>query len=261
MQKPKVRIFHNLARSGETLVCRCLGSMSNIVLLSEIHPFGHNFFHIQNPLFQAHQWHDLIQPEDVRGKEYSFIEVIHLIENKCREKYKHLILRDWSHLDFIGIPFINNPPKKMLLVESLLNDFELIRLALVRHPIDQWISTNTFNPLRGILSIDIFLDAYLKYAVSISQIGFTRYEDFTRDPVKQMQWICEKIMLQFDEKFIDKWYTCKKISGDYKSPSRGDVLNRITSLPRLPIEANVLQQFQKNKKYWEVLNVLGYADV
>lgn len=47
MVKPKIRIFHNLGRSGGTLICKCLGCMEHIVLLSEIHPLGTNYY---NPL-------------------------------------------------------------------------------------------------------------------------------------------------------------------------------------------------------------------
>ena len=40
MAKPIIRIIHNLARSGGTPICKCLGCMSDIVLLSEIEPNG-----------------------------------------------------------------------------------------------------------------------------------------------------------------------------------------------------------------------------
>jgi hypothetical protein len=45
-----VRIVHTLARSGGTLVCRCLGSMSGAVVLSKIHPMAR---HLMNPIAQA----------------------------------------------------------------------------------------------------------------------------------------------------------------------------------------------------------------
>jgi len=37
--KPRIRLLHQLGRSGGTLISRCLGSMQGVVLLSEIHPF------------------------------------------------------------------------------------------------------------------------------------------------------------------------------------------------------------------------------
>ncbi len=44
---PVVRLVHHLARSGGTLISRCLGCMSGVLLLSEIHPLGTRHF---NPL-------------------------------------------------------------------------------------------------------------------------------------------------------------------------------------------------------------------
>jgi len=36
--KPKLWVLHNMPRSGGTLLSKCLGSMSEHILLSEIHP-------------------------------------------------------------------------------------------------------------------------------------------------------------------------------------------------------------------------------
>ena len=136
MSKPSIRVFTGLARAGGTLVSRCLGAMDNIVLLSEIHPHGTHMF---NPLAQAHDWYGLVKPEETR-RQYDFIESIQLIEQRCRTAGKTLVIRDWAHLDFIGRPFVNNPPYKLLLTEALAPVFDIVQFALVRHPIDQWVS-------------------------------------------------------------------------------------------------------------------------
>jgi hypothetical protein len=44
MGKQKLRMIHNMARSGSTLVCKCLGCMEGVVLLSELHPLATKFF-------------------------------------------------------------------------------------------------------------------------------------------------------------------------------------------------------------------------
>ena len=38
--KPGIRILHHMARSGGTIISRCLGCMKDVILLSEIHPLG-----------------------------------------------------------------------------------------------------------------------------------------------------------------------------------------------------------------------------
>ena len=36
----EIRLIHNLQRSGGTIISKCLGAQENVILLSEIHPYG-----------------------------------------------------------------------------------------------------------------------------------------------------------------------------------------------------------------------------
>jgi len=56
-------ILHHLARTGGTLISRCLGSMDGVCLLSEISHLGTS--HV-NPLQQAADWYGLVQVDEVR---------------------------------------------------------------------------------------------------------------------------------------------------------------------------------------------------
>jgi hypothetical protein len=60
--RPSIRLWHNLARSGSTMIGRCLGCMKGVCLLSEIHPLGARFI---NPFGQANEWFGLFSPEDI----------------------------------------------------------------------------------------------------------------------------------------------------------------------------------------------------
>ena len=139
--KPQLRLIHNMARSGSTLMCKCLGSMQRITLLSEIHPAATQMF---NPLNQAHVWFHLLSKKDVaslqQGKSLGFVDAIRLIERRARQKKKHLVIRDWAHLDFTGLPFVESPSFNLGLADALSNDFRLIKLFMVRHPVDHWLS-------------------------------------------------------------------------------------------------------------------------
>jgi len=55
-------LLHHLARTGGTLLCRCLASMDSVYLLSEINPQGVAHF---NPLRQAADWYGLVAPEEI----------------------------------------------------------------------------------------------------------------------------------------------------------------------------------------------------
>ena len=72
--KPAIRILHNMARSGGTLIAQCIGALPGVALLSEIHPDGVRFI---DPLRQAQEWHGLIDAEEAAelaiGREGRFL--------------------------------------------------------------------------------------------------------------------------------------------------------------------------------------------
>jgi len=142
-QKPALPILHHMARSGGTIISRCIGCMQGIVLLSEIHPFGYERRYI-NPLAQAHEWYGLLTPEDVSlvlSRElYPFAEGIALIRERCEERGLTLVIRDWSHIDFTGWPHNPAPAFRLSTAQALTGRFKVVSAATVRHPIDQWLS-------------------------------------------------------------------------------------------------------------------------
>jgi hypothetical protein len=171
------------------------------------------------------------------------------------------VLRDWAYFDFVGIPFINSPSHKLLLAEMLADDFEVVRLALVRHPIDQWLSMIKTFPVLESVPVELYLAGYWEYSQQIQSCGFVRYEDFTGDPVGQMEVICSRFQLEFDRDFMARWQEYDKITGDTdRTISRGAGLNKIVSLPRRPCEDSLLKRFRSNKIYGKALELLGYED-
>ncbi len=261
LNRPTVRILHNLARAGGTLVSKCLGCMDRIVLLSEIHPQGGKYF---NPVTQAHQWHKLLNAEDreklKEAKNVDFTDGIKLIQSRCRQRGDELVIRDWGHLDFMAVPFLARAGFRSLLADALGAGFELRRISLVRHPVDEWLSLSKLAVVQGKLSLEMYLRGYLHFAKQGLGTGFVRYEDFTREPVWQMKVICEKLQLPFDESFMEKWYDYKKVTGDTSSQSRGAKLRRIQPLARQPVSPELLEKFRNNDDYWESLKLLGYSD-
>ena len=160
----KLRIFSNLARTGGTLVSRCLGSMEHIALLSEIHPFGAQVSDTFNILSQARKWYDVPKTEVLGSKRFSFNEITRLIAEALDEKGLQLIIRDWVHLDFMAVPFLDEPYYQSRLVELLEKDFDIIQFHLVRHPVAQWLSFDKYGTLHGILSLEQNLERYYRYA-------------------------------------------------------------------------------------------------
>lgn len=250
-----------MARSGSTLICKCLGCMEGVALLSEQHPKAWNLF---NPLTQAEAWFQLITPSefaDMKKKGViTFIEAITLIEERCRARGLTLVLRDWAHLDYTGLPFVATPGYRPLLYTALSENFDIIRISTTRDPVTQWQSLVKLPMMHksiqsGALSLGQFLVGYRKYAELCVETGFIRYEDFVRNPEMAMRKMCEHLEIKFDPEFANKWYVYKKISGDIIIQRNS---NEIKMPPIRPIEPDLRRKFLASADYHRSCELLGY---
>jgi protein O-GlcNAc transferase len=261
MEKQKLRMIHNMARSGSTLMCKCLGCMEGVVLLSELHPRAWSLF---NPLKQAEEWFGLLTPNEIAELQkqggVNYTSAIALIEQRCRERGDTLVLRDWAHLDYTGFPFITTPGYRPLLYTELAESFDIIRISTTRDPVTQWQSLIQLavmhEPLQsGAFSLDQFLAGYRKYAELCVETGFVRYEDFLRKPELAMRKLCEHLQIKFDPGFIKKWPDYKTITGDIVNPRSS---NKIKIPAKRPVEPGLRKQFLANADYHRACALLGY---
>ena len=260
-EKPTIRIFHNMARSGGTLVCKCIGAMENVRLFSEIHPKA-NFAEYLNIVDQAHRWYGLTSKEDIASK-LPFSEGLQLVYEQCQNENSQMVIRDWASIDFIGKVLIDHPTYRFALDQWLGSHFKTKVFALVRHPLDQWLSTRRLNIYADKLSEEEFFLGYRCYAEAV-QDHFIRYEDFTANPESAMTKICRGLDLQYDAGFMQRWHLNEAITGDNKRSSRGttgDEAAAIRSLPRREIDRTLLAQIRRNDDYHQALAILGYEDV
>ena len=261
--KPTIRLLHNLPRCGGTIISKCLATMENNLLLSEIHPRSMDLMY--NPLQQAHEWFNLLSTKDLNEfattKPISFMEAIHLIHKRSQERDCSLIIRDWAHYDFLGVPWTNNLSYRLDLAETLKPDFNLIQAAIVRHPIDQWLGLQRWRNIREHLALEHFLKGYLEFARIVSQIEFIRYEDFTKNPDANLEKLCKTLNIEFDSNYVSKWKEYKQITGDINL-QQDDLTNleeeRISPRPRRYIEPETLEKIESSEFYQEAITLLGY---
>lgn len=258
----QISILHNMARSGGTLISKCLGCMENVVLLSEIHPYiSTNPF---NPITQAQEWHNLLLERDrwylQQNIDISWTQAIEVIHRRTLQAGKQLILRDWSHIDFTGKPWFDNPSYKFTCVKILEEYFDIKNICTVRHPIDQWLSLSKLSVINNQIDLPTFLRGYRKFAECAVETGFLRYEDFTHSPEESLKLLCENLAVNYDSTYSEKWFNYTKITGDTKKNSSGRATgeNTIVSLPRKSIPTKLKTQFQKNNDYNIALRLLGY---
>jgi hypothetical protein len=230
--------------------------MSGVILLSEIHPLGIRQF---NPLAQAQRWFGLLSSHDLaalaaRGQ-IGFADAIGLIHRRAEECNQRLVVRDWSHLDFTGVPFVARPAYRLLLAEACGKQFDLRQVCTVRHPLDQWLSLARLAILQGKLTLADFLAGYRRFAETASEIGFFRYEDFTAEPAPVMKAICKRLELKFDAGFRGRWHEYALVTGDVAGSRAGSAIG---PLPRRPVEAALLEELSTNDDYRQSLRLLGY---
>jgi hypothetical protein len=254
--RPTLRLVHHMARSGGTLISRCLGCMSGVLLLSEIHPLGTAQF---NPLVQAQRWYGLLSSQDLaelkaRGR-IAFVDAIDLIHRRAADAGQRLVIRDWSHLDFTGVPVVASPAYRLLTAEALASRFELRQICTVRHPLDQWLSLRQLAVVHGKLSLEAYLAGYRRFAEQAREIGFFRYEDFAADPGAVMKELCRRLEVRFDRHFTERWSSYAFVTGDV-SGSRGGF--EIRPVPQRPVEPELLEALPANADYRAGLELLGY---
>jgi hypothetical protein len=231
--------------------------MSGVLLLSEIHPLGTAQF---NPLVQAQRWYGLLSSQDLADlrarRRVGFVEAIELIHQRAVDAGQRLVIRDWSHLDFTGVPFVANPAYRLRTADALAGRFELRQICTVRHPLDQWLSLRGLAVVQGKLTLESYLAGYRRFAEQARQIGFLRYEEFVADPDAVMRALCRQLDLRFDRHFVERWSSYAFVTGDV-SGSRGGF--EIQPVPRRPAEPELLDALQTNSDYTASLELLGYT--
>lgn len=257
-KKPRLAIICHLNSSGGTVISKCLGSMENIVLLSEIHPWGccqgKGYFH---PLYQYLKWHDMgeLRQKLESGKHQlestEFSHILNLISTQTSKECKQLLIREWSYIDYFsggGYPV----PYKSVLQEALSEKFTLSIVATIRHPIDMWLSMVASNFANNI-SLEHFLFGYWKFAQYVNGVGYFKYEDFVENPDFVLQEICQKLKTEFDPSYTEKWLNYAKITGD-----SGRKTARIKKRNRREIDKKLLQKFSQNPHYQMSIKLLNY---
>lgn len=257
--KPKIRVLHHLARSGGTLICRCLGSMQGVALFSEVHP---DTMRLMDPVRQAHEWHGLISDTDIKAWKrrggVDFTQLFVLANFRAQQQKKTLLLRDWSHIDYHGLPYAK-PTMRPHIAEVLSDQFEVVRTATVRHPIDQYLSFTGLPIMRGVaLPLKAYLEGCERFAAEAVAIGFVRYEDFTRDPDASLKTLCERLELPFDGSYIDRWAANDHVTGDTTGTRGGR--QEIRPLARRQADESTIAAFRAYESYHRIKELLGYDE-
>jgi len=256
--RPKVPVLRHLARTGGTLITKCLGSMTGVVVLSELHP---NNLVQTNPMAQAIEWFGLVTKDQARSWQRAggptfdgFIRVCH---DAAAARGDTLVVREWSHLDYHGVPFCA-PTMRSGVCAALGTDFECVQACTVRHPIDQYLSLMD-TAIGPALGLERYLAGAAAFAREAREIGFVRYEDFTRDPDTALSTLCDRLGLAFDPGYRDRWPEYATVTGDTASGiGRGAARREIEPMKRREPDADLLGRCRASAAYLQACDALGY---
>lgn len=250
--------MYQLGRSGSTVISRCVATMKGVALLSEVHPLA--TIELHTPIFQAREFFrigtaKIATGPGAGGAPAGFAAQIAAIERECRARGLLLVIRDWTHMDFMGVPY-TRPAYQMSTRRALAPLFRLVETATVRHPIDQWLSQENLPIMRGRMTLQEYLRGYRLFAEEAARTGFIRYEDFTRDPDAQLRTLCARLEIAFDPEYRQRWKQYRKITGDViATRNQSD----IQFSPRRPVRDGLLDEFAGNEDYTASLRLLGYG--
>ena len=206
--KPRrIVTLHHLACSGGTIMTKCLATMPQAMVLSEIHPES-----VAQPAFdplaqlrsgyrgelrEVHQ--DLLLGQFRRE-----IVVAHTIAQSLG---KVLVLRDHAHADFAW-----RRTRQSALVEALSDEFEITPILTMRNPQEAWISMQREDWFSG--SVDEFCQAQIALIEAFEDAPLFHYEDFVEAPDKIVRAMCETAGIAFAEGFEQRLDQIDHLTGD-----------------------------------------------
>ena len=255
-KKTRVALLHHLPRSGGTVLSRCIGSLESVALLSEINPHSVTRF---NPLVQARDWHGLFDADlDTKmqdGDTEGFKFAIAKITSALASTPKQLVVRDWSHVDFMGIPIESDRPGSLRLASTLASDFDVMSVASIRNPVDQYLSMHKLPILQESWDSELVWRAMRKFAEQIQGMPWIRYEQFVVDPEKEIKRLCEHWQIQFDDRFLTRWTEYVHVTGDPVRLTKRE----IQRTPRSPVPDDFWLSVVENDDFYATLDILGYS--
>jgi hypothetical protein len=214
-EKRKLRAIHHFACSGGTLISKCISSLPNVFLMSELQPTsllhlrdGHPKFSPSDVITQARYAH-IPNINELAWK--VFVNSIEISNEHVQSLGGHLVIRAHTHSEFcVG----SEIPKSSPTIEHLKSKFDLINILTVRNPIDSYLSLIEngwvhFEPA----SFDDYCNRLLECLNQFEDSQVFKYEDIVSSPERSLREIARTLALPFSESFIDT-FSAFKVTGD-----------------------------------------------
>ncbi|MEH6587180.1 MAG: hypothetical protein V7720_11505 [Halioglobus sp.] len=255
-KKETIRTIHHFACTGGTLFTKCLASMPNTLILSEVEPQS------TIPPKSLFTPTDLIQllRKSTRHPSKALISNVFLsglgvIQDSCKRRGLHLILRDHSHSKYC---YGDIDQKAPTLLKTVAAQHRTLSVITVRHPLDSYLSLATKNWLHfHPVTVEEYAKRYLKFLNDNKGIKVFKYEDLIENSGDTIRGICDELKLPYFSGFEDV-FGVHIVSGD-----SGRTSNLIGKRERREIPEKVKSEFATGPlpTFHELCRILGYRDV
>ncbi|MDQ2070150.1 sulfotransferase family protein [Natronospira bacteriovora] len=248
-----IRMVHHFACTGGTLISKCLASLPNAWLLSEVDPLS-----------------ELYKPP---GR-FSPTDFINLIRNSTREapadllqdifmaslgvtarsainRGLRLIIRDHTHSHYCTGSEVKARPT---IADIVARERRTISIVTTRDPVDSYVSLVKnewlhFEP--G--SVDEYAARYMKFLEDYKHAKLVRYEEFVQWPEMVMRQMADELEMPYDDCFMDV-FNVYDLSGDSGRSGR-----EICARPRQEIPEEICSSMTNSKNFQLLRHRLGYG--
>ncbi|MFZ2314367.1 MAG: hypothetical protein WAW86_01740 [Gammaproteobacteria bacterium] len=257
-----IELIHDLGGCGGTLLTQCLGSMQNVIVLSECNPLTANLFEGGlNPYVQLEKWHpdlfvtikDEFSAKDLQDQKV-FCHFVESVKFSAQKMGINVIIRDYNYIDYYGVPFLIKPAMNSSLMHSIGNTFNCRSVLLVRHPLYQYNSLRSHEIVRGMLSPDLFLSGYDTFLTDFAGCKIIKYEDIVSSPIEAISDLCHYFELPFSEDFTSKFYKNNAVTGNLNR--MGD--SQISLSKKAVLQDQWTNELQHRSEFQALVAVLGY---
>ncbi|MEM1088751.1 MAG: sulfotransferase family protein [Pseudomonadota bacterium] len=248
-----IRTIHHFACTGGTLIAKCIASMPNTGVLSEVEPHsrqtisGGGLFHPTDllALLRVGTYQSTSQLESA-----VFLNGLETIYKDSQAKGLRLVLRDHAHGKFCFGELVSDHPS---LLELLRSRFEVRSVVTVRHPLDSYLSLLSnqwlhFQPS----TLEEYSKRYLQFLQLHEGLPVCRYEELVRAPHETMMIVCDSLDLPFSETF-EHTFNVHRLSGD-----SGRSSGTITMRPRRETPEDLADEKSESASYRSLCGKLGY---
>ncbi|MGQ8367489.1 hypothetical protein ACUNWE_19690 [Alteromonas sp. 1036] len=253
-QKPTIRIIHHFACSGGTLVSKCVSALPNTFLLSELHPTSTLHIYSEKPAFMPtdvitmSRHANIPDLEDLAWK--IFNANIAIANTHVESRGGHLVIRDHTHSDYcVGNKYV----KRSSIVTNLEQDFNILRIATIRNPIDSYASLikNGWEH-HSPKGFEEYCKRFNSFVAEFNRHDIIKYEDIVRRPKYYIKRIARKLDLPYNDSFIDT-FSAFKVTGD-----SGRASEKIEQRPRREMSPELKKEIRRSKSYKKIAKKFNY---